>query len=184
MRWVLLITTCVLVCSCSTLRTTNTKTAFTDYDGTHYERQIVLPAGVQLEGQDAMSYRWDGEGGGEISIGQSGRADTIRQAEMLELQNQAMLNFASELINLVAPLVGMNMQLDAEDEARDDANRQALRQMWSEIARDEIVPLITQGQQRTETNIREEILPRVDTNADRINELIESVLEIERRNNE
>jgi len=112
---------------------TRAETTFIDADGTQYIRNVELPAGVQLEGQDAMSYEWTADTG-KINIGQSGKGDTLRQAESLDLGTQANLQMIQGLTSLVgvvaelaAPLIGQNLTLDAAQAQTDSANDLAIR---------------------------------------------------------
>ena len=50
---------------------------------TKYTRRVELPAGVELAGNDGMSYNWTGEGAGGIAINQAGNAASTGQAAMI-----------------------------------------------------------------------------------------------------
>ena len=74
---------------------TRAETTFKDGVGpdgtqyTEYTRNVELPAGVELNGQDDMSYGWQSDGSGNIAIGQSGTANTVAQGDLLMARVQS-----------------------------------------------------------------------------------------------
>lgn len=146
---------------------TRAETTFIDADGTSYTRNIELPAGVQLEGQDNMQYQWGSDGSGNILIGQQGAADSLRQADTLDMGTQANLAMFSAVTGLVdviaqlaAPLVGQNMTLDHERDMQRDANELVLRQQFGNLVDqkfDQLLPLV-QEQQTQMGQLRQQLV--------------------------
>jgi hypothetical protein len=102
---------------------TKAETSFVDVDGTHYTRNVELPAGVALEGQDAMSLSIGPDGAYQLNIGQSGGADSTAQGAMMTqvglAQIQAVssgfsagLNFLGQAVQAAVPI--FLKQLDNE----------------------------------------------------------------------
>jgi len=135
----LIIALCVCLMGCVTATPafggkTRAETSFIDADGTSYTRNVELPAGVDLAGQDGMTYQWGADGSGNIAINQQGSGSTQGQAglqaEGIAAQAQMFQSVASlvgAVAELAAPLVGSKLNLDAAQKAQETTNDMEIR---------------------------------------------------------
>lgn len=95
---------------------------------TVYKMDIKAPAGVDLATVTGMTYDWNPDGSGAISVSQQGNVDTKTQAAMItEVSRQQVEAFKAGLdsaLNVLAPLLGPYLQskdnraaIDAQSEA-------------------------------------------------------------------
>ena len=79
---------------------------------TNYEMHIKAPAGVDLASVTGMTYDWKPDGSGAINVSQKGNVETQGQAELIGQLGQQQIQFATVLLNTLAPYLGQKLQAD------------------------------------------------------------------------
>lgn len=71
---------------------------------TRYRMNIKAPAGVDLASVTGMTYDWNPDGSGKISVSQDQATDTRAQADALVQSTAASMSAMAETMKIIAPL--------------------------------------------------------------------------------
>ncbi len=122
---------------------TKVETNFRDFvtaeggQDTTYSQTISAPAGVEVKELSSMNYDWTGEGAGKIGISQDRGANTLGQAEALiqvnAQQTQLINSLVTAIVQTAAPIVGMKVQGDVQNQAASIANRAQLQALIADM---------------------------------------------------
>lgn len=86
----------------------------TSDQNTQYKMNIKAPAGVDLASVTGMSYDWQPDGSGKINVSQKGNVNTESQASLIGELGQQQIEFATVLLNTLAPYLGQKLQAETQ----------------------------------------------------------------------
>ena len=127
---------------------TEIETTFSDVVGpdgvqnTQYNQKLKAPAGVEAKDLASMTYDWNPDQSGSISVSSDRSADTMGQAELLKSAfeaNNAQVNMLMQALiglgGLAQPLIGQKMQSDSLNQSAELANKAQLQSMIVDIVK-------------------------------------------------
>lgn len=129
----LIVTLCLALTGCAGLTPafggkTNYNVEFTDTlegQSTTYKMAISAPAGTELDSITGMTYNWNPDQSGAISVSNNGTLNTqgqaALQAQYTTQQFEAFTNAFTQALSTIAPLVGTKIQTDSQKPPKVDA---------------------------------------------------------------